>query len=169
MDQQECCPQDTMERLVDEYGTYMMRICCSYLQDLDQAEDAVQDAFVKIYKHWPGFKTPQEERSWVIRVTVNVCRDMLRCAWKRRVTLMDQLPDMPAPPLQLDEKGKLFEAILSLSPKYREVILLHYYQQFRVGEIAKMLHAPQSTVSVRLSRARKQLEKAIEQIPVEEL
>lgn len=158
-----------MERLVEEYGTGMLRMCCVYLADEHLAQDAVQDAFIKIYRSYRPIPDKAAEKAWVMKVTVNVCKDYLRSAWKRRVNLVDQYPEIPAQEAPKTEEGRLVQEIMALKPKYREVILLHYYQQLRVGEIAQVLGAPQSTVSIRLRRARDLLKKRLEGGPYEEL
>ena len=84
-------PED-MERLMDRYGDRMLRLCCMYLNDEHMAQDAVQDSFLKIYRNAQTFETPEAEKSWVMRVAINTCKDYLRSAWKRRVNLMEQLP-----------------------------------------------------------------------------
>lgn len=156
------CTTDEMERLMDRYGTAMLRLACMYLNDLHLAEDAVQDAFIKVYKAWRHFESPEAEKAFIMRVTVNVCKDYLRSAWKRRVNLVDQYPEIAAPGEPANEKGRLYQEILNLKPKYREVILLHYYEQLKVNEIAQVLGAPQSTVSIRLRRAKDELRKRLE-------
>ena len=154
-------PED-MERLMDRYGDRMLRLCCMYLNDEHMAQDAVQDSFLKIYRNAQTFEMPEAEKSWVMRVAINTCKDYLRSAWKRRVNLMEQLPEVPAPEaMPRDEAEELYQAVQALKPKYREVILLHYYQGLRVGEIAAILRAPQSTVSIRLRRARQMLNRML--------
>ena len=154
-------PED-MERLMDRYGDRMLRLCCMYLNDEHMAQDAVQDSFLKIYRNAQTFEKPEAEKSWVMRVAINTCKDYLRSAWKRRVNLMEQLPEVPAQEtMPRDEAEELYQAVQALKPKYREVILLHYYQGLRVGEIAAILRAPQSTVSIRLRRARQMLNRML--------
>lgn len=167
---EQVCPTSEMERMVDQYGTGMLRMCCVYLGDQHLAQDAVQDSFIKIYRAWHPMDGPAAEKAWVMRVTVNVCKDYLRSAWKRKVNLVEQYPELPAsedPPK--NEEGRLLAEIMALKPKYREVVLLHYYQQLRVNEIAEVLGAPQSTVSIRLRRAREALRKRLEGGPYEDL
>lgn len=159
-----------MERLVQAYGDTMLRVCCAYLGDAHLAEDAVQDAFIKIYKNYrPLEDAPASEKAFVMRVTANVCKDYLRSSWHKKVNLVEQYPELASPEAQRTESGRLLAEVLALRPKYREVILLHFYHQFSVGEIAQMLHAPQSTVSVRLRRAKEQLYKRLEETPREDL
>ena len=153
---------EEMERLVDQYGDAMLRVCCAYLGDAHLAQDAVQDAFLKIYKSYrPLEDSPASEKAFVMRVTANVCKDYLRSAWKRKVSLVEQYPEMPGMENPKDGQGRLFQEIMALKPKYKEVILLHYYQQLKVNEIAAVLGAPQSTVSIRLRRAREALKKRL--------
>lgn len=154
------CPD--MERLVAQYGSMLLRMCCAYLGDVHSADDAVQDTYIKIYRSWRSFDSPAAEKAWVVRIAVNVCKDHLRNAWRRKVTLVEEYPELPAPPDPTSEGTVLLEEIMALKPKYRQVILLHYYQQFSVNEIARILSAPQSTVSVRLRRARAMLAQRLE-------
>ena len=161
MSEQQLCESAEMERLVDLYGTGMLRMSCMYLGDTHLAQDAVQDAFIKIYRAWRPIENPAAEKAWVMRITVNVCKDYLRSAWKRKVNLVEQYPELPGAEAPKDGQGRLFQEIMALKPKYKEVILLHYYQQLKVGEIAAVLGAPQSTVSIRLRRARDILNKRL--------
>lgn len=151
-----------MERLVAEYGSSMLRMCCAYLGDVHLADDAVQDAYIKIYRSWRQFDSPAAERAWVMRVAVNVCKDHLRSAWRRKVNLVEEYPEIPGEPDRPREDNVLLEEIMALKPKYRQVVLLHYYQGFSVNEIARILSAPQSTISVRLRRARAMLAERLE-------
>ena len=169
MSEQAVCESTEMERLVDTYGTGTLRLCCMYLGDTHLAQDAVQDAFIKIYRAWRPIPEPAAEKAWIMRITVNVCKDYLRSAWKRKVNLVDQYPELSEAAPPKDGEGRLFREILALKPKYKEVILLHYYQQLKVGEIAAVLGAPQSTVSIRLRRAREILKKRLEGGPYEDL
>lgn len=151
-----------MERLVAQYGSALLRMCCAYLGDAYLADDAVQDTFIKIYRSWRIFDTPAAEKAWVMRVAVNVCKDYLRSAWRRKVHLVEEYPEIAGEEDRPKEDNILLEEIMALKPRYRQVILLHYYQQLSVGEIARILSAPQSTVSVRLRRARAILQKRLE-------
>ena len=130
-----------MERLVDEYGTSMLRMCTMYLGDVHLAQDAVQDSFVKIYRAFKPIEEKTAEKAWVMRITVNACKDYLRSSWKRRVNLVEEYPELPAEQSPSREEGRLIQEIRTLKPKYREVILLHYYQQLKVNEIAEVLGA----------------------------
>ena len=152
-----------MERIVDQYGTGLLRMCYLYLKDMQLAEDAVQDTFLKVYRSYGEFNGGAGEKTWVTRIAINVCKDYLRTAWRRRVNVVEELNDIPdAEGPHAAEDGALLEEVMALKPKYREVLLLYYYQDLKISEISKVLGAPESTISVRLKRAREQLKSRLE-------
>ena len=127
-----------------------------------QAEDAVQETFMKVYRHLPNYRDDGHEKAWLYRIALNVCRDMLRSGWFRRVNrhiTPELLPEASAPPDE--EEVALSMAVHSLPDKSREVILLYYYQNFTVTEIAHILGIRQPAVSERLRRARAQLKEML--------
>lgn len=151
-----------LSRLMQEYGNSLLRLCFMYLKDMHLAEDAVQDTFIKVYNNYHRFDGGAGEKSWVNRIAINVCKDMLRSAWNRRVNVVEELnsiPDTEGIPDPQDET--LVKAIMELKPKYKEVVLLFYYQDMKITDIAKALDAPESTISVRLRRAREALKKRL--------
>ena len=158
---------EALTTVVERYGDEMLRLAILYLGSREQAEDAVQDSFIKIFRAANGDTL---SKSFVMRVLVNTCKDYLKSGWAKKVSLVDEYPEYEAAdgPEQAEE-GALRHEILALPPKYREVILLRYYEGFSVGEIARMLGAPQPTVSIRLKRACAILEKRLEGVPREDL
>lgn len=159
---------EAMTAVVERYGDEMLRLAILYLGSREQAEDAVQDSFIKIFKAANG---DDLSKSFVMRVLVNTCKDYLKSGWARNVSLVEEYPECESSdgrPGQ-NEDGRLRREIMELSPKYREVIILRYYEGFTVGEIAKILSAPQPTVSIRIKRACTILEKRLEGVPREDL
>lgn len=146
-------------RLYDQYATDVLRVCYFYLSDREKAEDVCQDVFVRLMTTHPLLQ-PGREKSWLLKVALNRCRDLWRGAWVKRVVLGTPFECVPAPDeiSQRTEKNDLMEAVSKLNPTFKEVILLHYYQGFGISEIAQMLDLPEGTISSRLSRARKKLE-----------
>ncbi|WP_040198072.1 RNA polymerase sigma factor [Candidatus Soleaferrea massiliensis] len=146
-----------MERLMDAYGDILLRVCYLYLKDLQLAEDALQETFLRAYRGYGHFKRESSEKTWLTSIACNVCKNMLRGSMKKQ---REELPlEEAVLPGQEEPSGDdtLLRAIMSLSPKHREVVLLYYYQGFCVREIADILDAPVSTISVRMKRARKAL------------
>lgn len=151
------CSEQTLERIAKEYGSQMLKTGYLYLKNFSAAEDAVQDSLLKIYLKWPGFENAVSEKTWVMRVLVNTCRDALQSAWRSRVVLTENISEslclQPFP----SEESALSSAMICLSQKNREAVLLFYYIGFSQKEIAAMLHIRPSAVGMRLNRARKQL------------
>lgn len=167
MTMQTVCPAMVLERLMNEYGTTMLQVCFRYLKDRDLAQDAVQEAFLRIYRCWPQ-QGPEFEKAWILCITVNVCRDQLRSAWQKRVVLVEEYPSLTNSEEQEWEEGGLFHAVCALKPIYREVILLRYYKELSVKEISAILGIRTSSVSMRLKRAMGELRKMLCMVPSEE-
>ena len=151
-----------LARMMDAYGAGLVRLCCLYLKDYALAEDAAQETFVRAYRSLSSFRGDASEKTWLTRIAINVCKNMLRSPWRR---LLDWgSPDrLPEPTCQLEAEDRdVRRAVLRLPVKYREVILLYYYEELPVREIARILKAPLATVSTRLARARARLKGALE-------
>ncbi len=151
-----------MDRIIHTYGNSVLRMCFLYLKDAHLAEDAAQETFLKVYRSYAQFDGSAGEKTWIMRIAINVCKDYLRSAWNRRVNVVEALQDIPVTQEYPHEDETLLQEVMRLKPKYQEVILLFYYQDMKISEIAKVLNAPESTVSVRLKRAREQLKKRLE-------
>ena len=144
---------------VERYADTVRRVCALHLKNHADTEDIFQTVFLKYVLSTTVFESQEHEKAWFIRVTVNACRDLLKSFFRSRTVSLDALPELPAamPP----DHREVLEAVLSLPPKYREAVLLYYYQQFKTAEIAEILHLPEATVSTRLSRARQKLRDAL--------
>lgn len=136
--------------LFHRYRDDVYRLAVSYTHNTQEAEDVCQTVFLRLLE--AKDITPGKERSWLMQVTVNACRDILRSAWwKRTVPLEDAVSVSQS---GVDEMGLLLQ---KLPPKYRVVLYLHYYEQYTTSEIAKLLQIPMGTVSTRLRRGKEQL------------
>lgn len=151
---QDASPEEVLNDLVLRYEKELLRMCCVYLRDIALAEDAVQETFLKAYRHLSSFRGDSSEKTWLIRIAMNTCRDMRRNAWykfvDRRVTL-EHLPEPDAPCRA--ESIALTTEIMRLPRKEMEVILLYYYQQLKMRDIAHILGISPSAVSQRLKKA----------------
>lgn len=152
----EALDESGLEMLLEQHGDSLLRLCTLYLQDAQLAEDAVQDTFLRAWRAAGSFRGESSARTWLTRIAINVCKGYLRSPWKRRRAPAEELASLATPPPPARD-DTLPRAVMGLSRPYREVILLHYYQQLKAREIAQLLHIPISTVTVRLSRARQQL------------
>ena len=151
------------ERLVERYQQDVLRTCFLYLRDKTLAEDATQETFLKVYRSLDAFRGESSEKTWILTIAMHVCYDINHSAWFRWINLRvtpETLPERSAPATEGDDA--LAAAVMQLPRKLREVILLRYYQQLNVSEIARALHLSHSSVSGRLRRGRERLKKALE-------
>lgn len=152
----------SIEEMMARHGGDILRLCLLYLGDRQLAEDAFQETFVKAWRHRDAFRGACSERTWLSRIAVNTCRDMLRSDWfrlMRRSQPIETLLDLAAP--QHADAAPVRDAVLALPGKYREVIVLYYDRDMTLGEIARTLRLPVNTVSTRLRRARALLKKTL--------
>ncbi len=152
--------ENEMRRLMDAYGNDVLRTAYMYLKDLQKAEDAFQEVFIRVFKKYGSFRGESSEKTWIIRITINVCKDILRSSWLKRVLLTDKVKpgggkqDIEERVIKNDESRLLFDEVVSLPPSYKEVIILYYYQGFDTREISEALNIAEGTVRSRLYRAR---------------
>lgn len=160
----QCMTEEKMESLIDLHGTHLLRLCTLYLKDRVLAEDALQDTFVRAWEKYDTFQGRASEKTWLTTIAVNVCKNYLRSPWNQRVNVTDltELVGETADAYsQADSHMDVMNAVLALKERYRVVILLYYYEELSVKEIADMLSSKEATVLTRLKRAREHLAKAI--------
>ena len=152
MDREE--QREQLEQLMEEYGTQLLRMCAVYLHDDNLAQDAVQDTFMKVYRYLPTFRGECSMKSWLMGIAINTCRDYHRTAWFRHIDSRvdtETLPETPAPDAFADHT--VLAEVNRLPKRYREVILLRYYQGMKVKETADALKLSSSAVKQRIKRA----------------
>lgn len=145
-----------VQALFHRYKDDVYRLALSCTRSPQEAEDICQTVFLKLMEH-PRI-TPGKEKAWLMQVTVNQCRSLLRSHWWSRT---EPIPDTI--PAKTDESDGVREAVMALPPKFRVVIYLYYYEQYSVSEIAGLLRISTSNVSTRLFRAREMLKTKLEE------
>ena len=156
-------PNQELERLVLRYQQPLLRTCFLYLRDRALAEDAVQETFLKAYRSLASFRGECSEKTWLMKIAMNTCCDLRRAHRLRRIDprrIPELLPQAAEPFAPAEEA--LVTQVMQLPRKLREVILLYYYQDMTVTEIAVSLGISQSSVSGRLKRARGKLRALLE-------
>lgn len=150
---------EELERLVRKYGPSVYRLAYARTGSRSDAEDVMQDVFLKLLRARPQFRDEEHGRAWLLRVTANCAADLYRSAWRRRTQPLtgDQPGREPEP-----EGGDVLEAVLALPAKYRTVVHLFYYEELSVAEIASILHQSRGAVKTRLFRARAMLRDKLE-------
>ena len=148
------------EALVRRQENRLYRAALAILGSAPEAEDAVQDAFLRWWERAPDFPDAARERAWLLKVTVNGCKSRLRSPWRRRTApLLDTYPAADR------EERELLEAVQALPPRDRAVIHLYYYEGYQTAEIAAMTGQREGTVRSRLSRARDKLRRLLKGEP----
>ncbi len=153
----------TLERMMDEYGNSVVRVCFLFLKDRQLAQDAAQESFVKAWRAMDSLKDNGAEKAWLMKIAANTCKNMLRSRYFRMVdrsVSTDDLPEPASEDRQTDES--LLREVLALPDKYREAVVLHYYQELTAEETAQALGIPAATVRTRLKRARELLKTRLE-------
>jgi RNA polymerase sigma-70 factor (ECF subfamily) len=140
----------------ERYKDTVFRISLSYLGNTYDADDVVQEVFMKLYITTKHFATDDHVRYWLIRVTINTCKNLLRSSWKTKNVALDQVTE-PIAVFEQSEQEDLYQAVMELPEKYRTVLYLYYYEELSTKEIARLLKITVSSVTTRLSRARDQL------------
>ncbi len=144
------------KEIVDTYSDTLFRVAYAYCGNKSDAEDVVQDTFVKYLKKQPEFETDEHAKAWFIRVAVNLCKDHLKSGFiKNRCELSENIPAYSS------EDKAVWESVGKLPAKYRIVIELFYHEGYSIKEISEILHKNSSTVGNQLARAKKLLEKIL--------
>lgn len=151
-------PDNAEERIsqwIKDYEKDLLRLCCVYLKDISLAEDAVQETFLKAYRSIASFRGDCNAKTWLVRIAINVCKDMCRTSCFRFFHNIANLDasQIAQPEGAYEIRSALVEEIMNLPRVYREVILLQYYEGFSQVEIAQTLHVSHTTVHRRLQKA----------------
>ena len=150
--------EEQISRLVAEYSPMLLRLACTRLRDAADAEDAVQEVFLRLLTLRPVFRDAEHEKAWLIRATLHRAADLQRAAAKRNVPLEEAaLAAAPEP------ESALRDAVRALPEKYSAVIHLYYYEGYSIREIAKLLGVPAPTVGTRLARGRERLRQLLKE------
>lgn len=133
------------------------RVCFSYMKNAEDAEDMVQETFLKLISCEKQFESEEHERAWLIVTASNTCKDELR-RWKRRLENIRLFSKQENTAQKEDDR--VLEWVMALPVKYKQVIYLYYYEGYRTSEIASMLHCSESMVRNQLLRGRRLLKKS---------
>ena len=142
------------EYLAETYADAILRLSYTYLKSTHDAQDICQTVFVKLLAEPRTFETPEHERSYVLRMAANACKDLLKIPWRKRTCGLGACTQIPAPEAT---DGSLLEAVEQPAPHYRAVIYLYYYEGYQAAEIGHILGVPIATVHTRLARGRAKL------------
>lgn len=160
---------DTLENLMRTYGNDVLRMAYSYVKDYDTAEDMFQEVFIKVNAKLTEFRGESSIKTWLLRITVNTCKDYLKSAYNRRVTVFSEEEEENIPTADMGEviekkqdNEQIRKALFLLPEKYREVLICLYFEERSVTETAKTLGISEGTVKSRASRGRDKFKEILE-------
>lgn len=154
--------EEEASRAIEHYGDTVRRICLVHLKNYADTEDIFQTVFLKYVLRSAPFDSPEHEKAWIIRVTVNACRDLLKSFFRSRSVPLEDLTGQAA--AMPEESREIWDAVLALPPRYKNVVYLHYYEGYTAAEIGKILKKKPNTVYTLLNRARQLLKKNLEEV-----
>lgn len=152
--------QEDWEEILGRYKDMVYRIALTQTKQKADADDVFQETFLRLVKINPAFETEEHRKAWLIRVTLNCCKNLWHSSWKRRVVSLEECMEATVP--MEEEKQDLLSLVRALPPKERIIIHLFYYEDFTLKEISAVLGISYSGAAKRLSRARKTLKSVLE-------
>lgn len=167
MEQQE---KELLQVKIERYGDMLYKLAFSQMKNRQDAEDVVQEVFYRFVKNEKAFASPEHEKAWLIRVTLNTCRKIWRSAWYKhsipfashtQTAAIERGTEQKV--LEREREKEVLEAVLLLSRKYREVIHLFYFEGMSIQEICEVTGRKTNTVTSQLTRGREQLKKMLKE------
>ncbi len=156
-----------LTELIGRYSHIVFRVAFSYIGNHADAEDIMQDVFIKLCSCKKTFESEEHIKAWLLRVTVNQCKTSLKLCKKAAYEPIETAEHIPSP--EKREENSLLPLVMKLSPKLRSVLYLYYYEDYSVKELSNILGINVSSVTTRLMRARQQLKKLLEKEDYDEL
>lgn len=151
--------EERLTRMVEQYQASLLTMCYAYLHERELAEDAVQETFLKAYRAMDSFRGESSEKTWLTSIAINVCRSVHRNVWFSRVNRSVTPEDLSVAVWDDydQDAADLAAAIQKLPDKLKEVVLLYYYQEIPMPEIAQIVGVTTSMVSKRIKKAHAKL------------
>lgn len=147
------------EEKVKKYSTTVFRYAYSFLKNKHDAEDIMQEVFMKYLTKNPSFKDKNHEKAWFIRVTINMSKNYLKACWFKN---REELPDNIIVKKEDENNDELWDAIYKLPEKYKITIIMYYIENYSINEISKILKRNPSTIGTWLERGKKKLKMFME-------
>ncbi|HJB17734.1 MAG TPA: RNA polymerase sigma factor [Candidatus Bariatricus faecipullorum] len=151
--------ESEVNRAIENYADMVRRLCMIHLKNYADTEDIFQTVFLKYATSSVVFESREHEKAWLIRVTVNACRDLIKSFFRSRTVPLDTLAELPAS--LIPDNREVLEAVLSLPAKYKDAVYLHYYEGYTAPEIGRILGKKTNTVYTLLARARELLKEKL--------
>ena len=147
--------EQEVNRAIEQYSNMIRRLCMIYLKNYADTEDIFQTVFLKYVLSSVSFESQEHEKAWFIRVTTNACKDLLKSFFRNRTVSLDEIIEQPSE-MSTDDK-EVLEAVLSLPQKYKDVVYLHYYEDYTAPQISRILGKNVNTIYTLLTRSKQLL------------
>ncbi len=147
---------DYISNLVEKYADTVLRVSYTYLNNKADAEDVVQDVFLKVMEKRPEFNDSTHEKAWLLRTAINMCKNKTNLFWNKNKCSIDEIAEFSAFDSYSTDNSVL-KAVMSLPEKYRIPVYMFYYEGYSTAETAKILGKNEATIRSNLSRAREKL------------
>ena len=156
--------KERLEQIFRDYYQLIYRVAFSQVKNHADAEDITQEVFLKIIRHDMRYQSMEHERAWIVRVTINLCRDLLKSKWHKTSVSMVEVSEAQRGTCEnfTEIQDDMMWAVLQLPEKYRNCLYLFYYEDYSIKEIAQSLEMPENTVKTNLKRGRQALKEFLE-------
>jgi RNA polymerase sigma-70 factor (ECF subfamily) len=156
--------KERLEQIFRDYYQLIYRVAFSQVKNHADAEDITQEVFLKIIRHDMRYQSMEHERAWIVRVTINLCRDLLKSKWHKTSVSMEEVSEAQRGSCEnfTEIQDDMMWAVLQLPEKYRNCLYLFYYEDYSIKEIAQSLEMPENTVKTNLKRGRQALKEFLE-------
>lgn len=142
-----------LTRIIKLFGRNVFQTAYCYMKNYADADDIQQETFIKLYTYGKTFESDEHIKAWLLRVTINLCKNRLNSAWYRLSAPIEAAESMPAK----TESESIIPYLFRLKPKYRVALYMHYYEGYSAKDIARIYDSKETTVLSWLARGRKQL------------
>lgn len=146
-----------LEMMIEKYSNMVYRLALTRTNTKENSEDVYQEVFLRLARKMPEFENEEHEKAWLIRVTINCSKNLLNSSFLKNTTEMKE--DIV---FETKERHDIYYAVQELPVKYRTIIYLFYYEDYKISEISKILKINENTIKSRLSRAREKLKEKVE-------
>jgi RNA polymerase sigma-70 factor (ECF subfamily) len=145
---------DNITMALERYSDTVRRICFLYLHNSTDVDDVFQEVFLTFLQKKPLFESDAHEKAWIIRVSINKCKDILKSFWRKKIDSAENMELAYKVNFEDKAENHILQVVLSLPDKYKDVIYLYYYEEYSVPEMAKLLKKNENTIYSHLHRAR---------------
>lgn len=151
--------EEELNQAIEQHSDTVRRLCMIHLKNYADTEDIFQTVFMRYVLSPVVFETPEHEKAWIIRVTINACKDLLKSFFHSRTVSIDEALQLAAP--ISEDYQDVLQAVLSLPTKYRQVVYLHYYEGYTAPQISQLLGKNLNTIYTLLRRSKGMLKEKL--------